>query len=183
MRSTNRLPAGRWVRFCALALTLLIGGCATGIPRDALLLPRQSLAIRQMQTRYYETGDEKMVLSACMELLQDLGFILDESETKLGVLVASKQRSAVDAADVTTSILLAALLGTDVVYDTEQKMRASVVTRPLGGKRVAVRVTFQRVVWNSKNMVTKREAITDPNLYQEFFDKLSKAIFLEAHHI
>ncbi len=168
-----------------LGVVLLTSCQPAGIPRDALRLSPQSLAMRQMQTRVYETGDEKMILTACMELLQDLGFILDESETNLGVLVASKERSAVDSGQVASSVLMAVLLGVDMPYDTEQRMRASVVTRPVGsgGKRIAVRVTFQRIVWNSRRMVSRREAITDAQLYQQFFDKLSKAIFLEAQQI
>jgi hypothetical protein len=69
--------------------------------------------------------------------------------------------------------------------DKEQKMRASVVTRPIGDqeKYIAVRVTFQRIVWNTQGQVTKSESIIDPAVYQEFFDKLSKAIFLEGQEI
>jgi hypothetical protein len=69
--------------------------------------------------------------------------------------------------------------------DKEQRMRASVVTRPIGerGEYIAVRVTFQRIVWNTQGQVTTSESLTDPKIYQEFFDKLSKAIFLEAQEI
>lgn len=64
-------------------------------------------------------------------------------------------------------------------------MRACVVTRPVGehGEYVAVRVTFQRVVRNTQNQITICESLTDPQIYQEFFDKLSKSIFLEAQGI
>ncbi len=46
-----------------------------------------------------------------------------------------------------------------------------------------VRVTFQRVIYNTQRQVTRREQINDPVLYQQFFDKLSQAVFLEAHDI
>jgi len=166
-----------------LVSILLITGCQT-IPKDALSLSPESLAQRQVQTKKYETTDEAKVLAACAGLLQDLGFNLDESETKLGVLSASKMRSAVSAGQVVGAILLA-LMGAPMPIDKAQKMRASVITRPAGehGEYIAVRVTFQRIVWNTRGQVTTSESLTDPKIYQEFFEKLSKSIFLEAQEI
>ena len=126
---------------------LLTSACQT-IPKDALSLSPESLAQRQIQTKKYETTDEAKVLAACAGLLQDLGFNIDESETKLGVLSASKMRSAVSAGQVVGAILVALLGGGAMPIDKEQKMRASVITRPVGehGEYIAVRVTFQRIV-------------------------------------
>ena len=162
----------------------LITGCQT-IPKDALTLSPESLAERQMQTRKYETKDEGKILSACAGLLQDMGFNFDESETELGLITSSKMRSAENAGQIAGAILVALLGGGAMPVDKEQKMRACVVTRPVGdqGKSIAVRVTFQRIVWNTQGQVTKSESLIDPAIYQEFFDKLSKAIFLEGQEI
>lgn len=162
----------------------LITGCQT-IPKDALTLSPESLAERQMQTRKYETNDEGKILSACAGLLQDTGFNLDESETELGLITSSKMRKAENAGQVAGAIIVALLGGGAMPVDKEQKMRACVVTRPVGdqGQSIAVRVTFQRIVWNTQGQVTKSESLLDPAMYQEFFSKLSKAIFLEGHEI
>lgn len=176
-----------------LVSIFLITGCKT-IPKDALILSPENLAQRQMQSRKYETKDEAKILAACSGLLQDLGFNLDESETKLGLIAASKTRSAVEAEQVVGAIILdilGALAGSSTsssafnTIDKEQKMRASVVTKPVGEHEeyIAVRVTFQRIVRNAQGQVTRSEGLSDPKMYQEFFDKLSKAIFLEAHEI
>ncbi|MBN2513160.1 MAG: hypothetical protein JXB18_09510 [Sedimentisphaerales bacterium] len=164
-----------------LGLPLYFCGCG-GIPKDALSMNPTTLKDRQLQTRLYDTKDEKMVLSACAALLQDIGFNLDESETELGLIVSSKDRGAVDAGQVTAAIMASAILGTPCTYDKKQKIRASVVTTPSlsNENKISVRVTFQRVVWNNYGEVVKLERLNDPVMYEGFFEKLSKAIFLEA---
>ncbi|MBN1929148.1 MAG: hypothetical protein JW764_06365 [Chlorobiaceae bacterium] len=159
----------------------LLGGCQSTIPKNALVLSKESLQTKQLQTRRYDTTDETKVLSAVAGVLQDMGFNLNESEAELGVLTASKRRSAVNAGQQALAVV-AALFGTNTPTDKEQVMQASVVTYPFG-KETAVRVTFQRVVWNTNNEVTTAEALQDPEMYQGFFEKLSKSIFLEAHQI
>ena len=161
-------------------------GCAMTIPKDALIFTPETLAERQIQTRRYETNDESEILSACAAHLQDLGFNLDESETELGVIVSSKSRDATDAGQVVLGVALLALGGGAGSFgwiDRVQQFRACVVTRPIGKNSIAVRVTFQRIVWNAQGQVSKLESLMDPKQYQEFFEKLSKSIFLEAHEI
>ena len=125
------------------------------------------------------------MLSASAAVLQDLGFNLDESETDLGLIVASK-RDAVVHSKVTDLIrLLELLTDTDFVLDKEQRLRASLVSWPVKGteKQFYVRVTFQRIVWNTDNDITKQQSLNDPVLYQMFFERLSKSVFLEAHSL
>ena len=165
----------------------LIAGCEQGIPKEALQVSPQSLSDRQMQTRKFETRDEKMLLQASAGLLQDTGFNIDESETKLGVIVGSKDRDAMETGQVVTAIILAGLFGVYTPIDDEQRIRSSIVTRAYGGDDNAaytsVRVTFQRIVWDTRGQISKVERLHEPKIYQEFFDKLSKAVFLEARGI
>lgn len=168
-----------------LALTLV--GCQEPIPKAALQISPQTLEFRQLQTRKFETRDEIAILAAVAGLLQDTGFNIDETEKSLGVIVASKDRDAVETGQVLGAILVAALIGVVPAIDEKQKMRCSVVTKPHGdpGHETAtsVRVTFQRIVWNTQGKISKVEKLDDPKMYQEFFEKLSKAVFLEAEHI
>lgn len=166
----------------ALVAGVLLAGCAPKIPPEALQLSATSLADRDMQTRRFDTT-EGDVLSASAQVLQDLGFQLDESETKLGVLVASKNRDATEAGQVAAAILVAALAGSVPPIDKQQKIRASVVSEPVGTKSTKVRVTFQRLVWNTNGQLSKIERLNDASHYQGFFDKLSESVFLEAHKI
>ena len=52
-----------------------------------------------------------------------------------------------------------------------------------GGGESTVRVTFQRVIYNTQGQVTRAEQIVDPDVYKDFFDKLSQSVFLEAHEL
>ncbi len=164
---------------------LLLAACQQTVPPQALRLGHESLEKRQLQTRRLDSGNEAMLLSASAAVLQDLGYTLDESETELGLIVASKDRDATEAGQVVGALLFAVLTGAVVPIDQNQRIRVSLVTRPYGeqGTSTVVRVTFQRIVWNTHNEITKLEQLDDPGLYQEFFEKLSKSVFLEAHEI
>ena len=157
--------------------------CATNVSREALTLSPESLADRQLQTRIFYTNDEMKLLTASAALLQDLGFTIDESEVECGVIVCSRHRNVTEAGEVVLSLALAVLLGAYVPHDRNQKVMASLVTKPLDDKRIAVRITFQHIVWNTHNQITKRERVNEPEIYQEFFSKLSKSVFLVAHEV
>ena len=157
--------------------------CATEMQREALTLSPESLADRQLQTRIFYTSDEMKLLTASAALLQDLGFTIDQSEVDCGVIVCSRHRNVTEAGEVVLTLALGVLLGVWVPHDRNQKVMASLVTKPLDDKRIAVRITFQHIVWNTNNQITKRERVNEPQVYQEFFSKLSKSVFLTAHEI
>lgn len=179
MHLTKPIVAGALLLACA---TLGTAGCSSTIPKSALQMSPQALETRQLQTRRYSTTDEAKLLSASAALLQDLGFSIDNSETKVGLISGSKDRDATDAGQVVGAIMVAALFGVATPIDDHQKIRASVVTHPTQGA-TSVRVTFQRAVWNTDGQISRLERLDDPEMYQEFFSKLSKSVFLEGHEI
>ena len=175
--------------FClSLFLALIMSACETSIPKEALEITPETLEFRHLQTRRFDTTDERFLLSASAGMLQDLGFNIDEAETDLGVLVASKDRDATEADQVAGAIVLALITGVAIAVDDIQKMRVSIVTNPKFDENnshvsTGVRVTFQRVVWDTNGQISQVEALREPEMYQEFFFNLSKSVFLEAHEI
>lgn len=173
------------MRYCYVAALFLASftvGCRSGIPKDALALSAQSLERRQISSRRFSTAEEKKILISSASLLQDLGFTIDDSESELGFVVGSKDRSAVEGGQVAGKIAMALFTGANVPIDKNQRLRASIVTRPVA-EGIVVRATFQRIVWNENGQVSKLEMLDDPKMYQDFFEKLSKAVFLEAQSI
>ena len=122
-----------------------------------------------------------MISSA--QVLQDLGFTLNESETKLGLITASKDREAGSSGEKIGIMILAALAGTQAVYYVNQKIYVTLVsTKSHDAKGYNVRIEFARVIWNNFNQA-RIEKIQDKKIYTDFFDKLSQSVFLTAHNI
>jgi len=174
-----------WSLWCVAVVIVALAGCQT-IPKGALKLKPESLQKRALQTRMYEGIAEVDILSASAGVMQDLGFNIDESETRLGLIVGSKERDATEAGQVAAAIVIALLGGGAMAIDKNQKLRLSLVVRPASEddkQKHLVRVTFQRIVWNTQNRITRTEGLEQPEIYQEFFDRLSKAVFLEGYKI
>ncbi|MFA5345043.1 MAG: hypothetical protein WC315_02065 [Candidatus Omnitrophota bacterium] len=165
-------------------------GCVS-VPSGFLKPPEGYLEKRQLQTRQYETANEEQIVMAVAGVLQDLGFNLDNSETRLGLVSASKKADAKSKGQIAGAVILDVLAAFGGSYsnstaqcDKSQVVRASVIVKPaLEGRKMVVRVTFQRIVWNMSNQISRVETINEPLMYQKFFDSLSKAIFLEAQQV
>ncbi|TKB62636.1 MAG: hypothetical protein E8D49_02175 [Nitrospira sp.] len=176
---------------------MLLTGCVTHTePAELLQLTAEAPMHRAMQTRFFETRDEKELLSASAAVLQDLGFQVEESVHEVGFLRATKERSAREYGQyIQRALFLILSLGKLLApVDLHQKIAAGLITRPLNhdASRQEVRIVFYRVIWKGDGQTDNQyippgqqymEMIRDPEIYQQFFAKLSKAVFLEAHSI
>jgi|SRR5687767_3596374 len=177
-------------RLGAVAPLALLAACVAGVPEGALRLSPEAAADREAQTRRYEGITERELLAAGTGVLQDLAFAIDESETRLGIVVGSKERSAIEEQELTAAYLLTVLsilaqAPTLPTYANRQVLRVALVTRAapgreVGGDATLVRVTFQRRVFDNHGRLLRLEAVTRPELYQQFFDRLSQGVFLEG---
>jgi hypothetical protein len=179
-----------------LALTFLSGCVVHTEPAELFALTTDIPKNRAMQTRMFETPNERELLSASAAVLQDLGFQVEESQREVGFLRATKERSAREYGQYVKQVLVL-LLSLGKVrqpVDLHQKIAVSLIARPLNAEatRQEVRIMFYRVVWKGDGQVDNQyippgeqymEMIRDPEIYQQFFAKLSKAVFLEAHRI
>ena len=175
---------GRAVLASLFLSVFVLTGCAS-MPKDAFQLSTTSLEDRQMQSRKFSTLDDKLLLSSGASVLQDLGYNIDESNVALGVLTASKKTDAKNTGQIVGAVMVALLTGSVTPTDDKQKIRICLVLQEsLDDPSSSVaRITMQRIIWNTQGQMSRVESIKAPELYQAFFDKLSKSTFLEANQI
>ncbi|MBR5734587.1 MAG: hypothetical protein IKX79_03475 [Desulfovibrionaceae bacterium] len=149
----------------ALVLTFL-GGAP--VPVDTYQIIRASMVMRPVEGKDSQAGGE--ILPA-----GDLAAVRKALENSLAARLTRRygaeaaRKAAAGAAESAAAILPGAL---------EKALGA-----PLESGESTVRVTFQRIIYNSQNMVTRAEQITDVDVYRGFYEKLSKAVFLEANEL
>jgi hypothetical protein len=143
---------------------------------------------RAMQSRSFNTLDKDSLVQASSATLQDLGFTVGEVSKEYGVLVGSKERDAKEAGQVTVQVvlvLLAALGGNThtATYDETQKINVTILINQIDDKSSQVRVFFDRHITNNLGQLWKADLITDAEIYQQFFGKLSKSAFFEENKL
>ena len=189
-------PLPRTRAALAAAFALALAGCAS-IPADALKLGPAPAANRAAQTRTFRADQQSELLAASAGVLQDLGFTLEESETKLGVITASRQLTARRplngsevAVNVAGTVFLPYVVGPFAAYRAiagikePQMVRISLVTSaPRAGadSTGTIRVTAQRLVYTDERFteVKSAEPLDDPQFYAEFFARLETSALLE----
>lgn len=98
-----------------LGIVMLTGCLADRVDSQtqALSLSPDSMEVRQMQSRRFETKDDRLVINAVTGVLQDMGYAIGEISSVSGLVSAARG-----------------------------KMRVSVVVKP-AGRVVTVRAAFQ----------------------------------------
>lgn len=169
----------------ALVALSLVGACQT-VPDD-ILTPEPLVKVwREAESRRFENVDEDLILDSAASALQDLGFTVTRTQAEAGLLTATKRGSAVNGAQVAGYLILAVMLGTDLPWDEEQDIHASLLVRqPYQGDRpeYIVRLTLQREVRDYNGSVSLLEPVHDEVVFREFFDRLDASLFFEEESL
>lgn len=166
-------------------MVAMLGGCATRDPGPAELFRTEASAAsyRETRTRRLEGVSEAALLAASVDVLQDFGFRIIASDTRLGLVIGAKSQS--DFTEMFVDLFRDALkagfsLGSARVHPpVPYRFGATVVTRPADpqGSAHDVRVVFQRVWYQPPHeTVVYAEAIDNPTLYMTFFARLAAAV-------
>jgi hypothetical protein len=146
----------------AFVAALATGGCIAPTPEQqagALTLRSSAFDSRQIQARRYDMHDESGLMAATLGVLQDLGYTINETSAGAGVITGSKDRQG-------------------------SRIRVSVVVRPTTDRAAMIaRVSFQAIDSPVFGQQLQIKTITDAVIYQQFIERLSKSLFLEAQEI
>lgn len=191
----------------AAAVLIALAGCAT--PQLCQAQQTQPLAMMPLfqlnptdsadlaaQTRVYPTRDREAVLLASASALQDMGFKVTGGEKRFGLLVGEKHadvegagagHAMAEAAVVTLSILASLMTGEDMVTDLPEQIAQVIHVSLLVSESATRDATQVRISLDRDMIYDQGYSIADhtelPLVYQEFFERLSKAVYLEGEKL
>lgn len=126
-------------------------GCVTTQEPSVVLSKKSAVKLRAMQSRTFETPDEKKVFRAILAVMLDLGYAVTSLEPKAGTITGNKLAQL----NLTASIS--------------------------GSSDKTTTVRANAVVKTNPQKLTPPHQVDSPEFYQKrFFEPLSQALFLEA---
>jgi hypothetical protein len=78
------------IRALVLIPLLALAACQTDSRRQVLASTEGQLALRQIQTRAFDTTDRERMLRTVIATLQDLSFVVDKADATLGSVSGTK---------------------------------------------------------------------------------------------
>ncbi len=190
MTKHARVMSFHWREAATIFAVLLLAGCAPTMPKSALRLPESTLELRSIQTRSFEAESEAAILAATVAAMQDMEYNIDAVEIDLGVVTASKTTDASSNSALVGYTMLEILCAAHGTYcDTSEKIpdkfrtTITMVVLPSLARQgeFTARITLHYVTINTLGNVIDRESIVKAETYQQVFERLSNAIFLQAN--
>jgi hypothetical protein len=145
------------------------------------------------QTRRFPLADREAMVFASIGVLQDMGFKVTGGERRFGLLVGEKTADVPgaglthaigEAALVTATIILSVAVGENLVMNlpeqVEQRIYVSLlVSAEPDSELTSVRISLDRdMVYDHGGIIPDHTEL--PLVYQEFFERLSRALYLEG---
>lgn len=85
--------------------TTFLVGCQVDSKQQILKTDATQAELRAVQTRVFDTPDRIMVIGSVIATLQDLGFVIDQADEKLGSVSATRLSGSVMRMTVTVRLL------------------------------------------------------------------------------
>lgn len=146
-----------------------------------------TLEARTLESRRYDNVSEKQIAAACIATLQDMGFNLDSSDVELGYVTASKSWTPNLTKRTDTGL---SATPDNALYQERYRvtitLRHGVSNEASTSPYYVVRAVFQESKLSPPShsggapIVMNGKTLIDPSIYQDFFKRLSKSLFVEG---
>lgn len=156
-------------------MVLITSGCMPA----RQVVPRSALQVREIQTRNFATADTRLVMKAVLNALQDDGFITRNAVSDLGLITATKEE---DTEQRHAAIFGTIFHGRDAVWPKSTVIEATINVSEFG-RDTRVRVSFHQKVLDNRGATMSVIEVDDPLMYQDFFVKVDKSVFLQGAKI
>ena len=167
----------------AVLAALLCGalaGCATTPQFDSSHMT--PLQIRALQTRDYDGNTTSATLKTVLNVLQDEGFLIDYGNTELGLLHGTKTLDDITAQTFglrPTHFIVPMDAFGPVVNEITIDVTANISEF---GAQTRVRINFQQKV-KMRDRLVSASPVIDAQVYQQFFAKLERGLFIAKQGI
>lgn len=162
-----------------LAACASAGGGATA--------PVSPLQQRELESRTYANGDAKALMRAVLAALQDDGFIVRTADADLGLITATREsaRPASAASKMGRTMAIVMTYGIAALLpgpkDRSSVLEATANVASLGSE-ARLRINFQLKRLDG-SQVKEVRTVLDGRVYQEFFAKVDKGLFLQRESL
>lgn len=140
-------------------LLIFFNGCSNFNKTKNFRTEQTQLQIRSYQSRSFDTQNRELVLRTIISTLQDLGFIVEKVDEKMGIISG-------------TLFFNTPVVPISIGDNETQLIKTNISVRN-SEAQIIVRL----------NASKDSKTITDPTVYQNFFNSLSQSLFLEANNV
>ena len=163
-----------------LILLVLVAAGLSGCVWGSSAPPKTQLEIREFQTRAYDTKDQKLVMKAVLAVLQDDGYAIKNADKDLGFVSATKE---VDLGGSAPLWVWGMSSSKDNARWKKLRVLDATVNITEAGAQTRVRLSLQQKTLDNLGGVMEAGAVNDPKVYQDFFVKVDKGLFLQKENL
>lgn len=165
----------QWIGIMLCGLAAAMSGCQPA----PILPPRTALETREIQTRSFAVKDQKSVMKAVLDALQDEGYITRNAVVDLGLITATKETDTETRGSALFSQLL---MGENAAWEKQAILEATVNVSTFGPE-TRVRISLHNKVLDNRGAVMSVHEVEDPLPYQQLFSKIDKSVFIQSSGI
>ena len=189
--TTARTPA--LALFCALTVPVWAQQTKPQSIEPLFTVNPTSIVDTATQTRRYASTDTGLIRDAAIQVLQDMGYKIRGGDKELGLVWGYKRadvpsagtaHAVAEAMVVTLTVVLSGIIGENVITDLPEQVAQDIyvnlqISRSFDSASSIVRLSIDRdMIYDHGGLIPDHTEL--PAIYSEFFEHLSRSIFLEA---